>query len=111
MGISQNPIMDWKGCGEQGTPLEGRAQLHGPDHQGEPKNVINMALLSSHPQGSQASSLTVSSYSHPILNIYFITTATPNPALLRGDVTQRGNIQRDGERSDVKIKVAALAHH
>lgn len=68
-----------------------------------------MALLSSHPQA-----LRLPHFLFPAIltqYIYFITTATQDPALQRGDVLQKGNIQGDGERSDVKIKVAALTHH
>lgn len=58
--------MHWKGFrvrfGKQGTPLGGTAQLHSPDHQGEPKNVLSMAFVSSHVQAPRVPSVTVSSY-------------------------------------------------
>lgn len=75
------------------VPLEGTAQLHSPDHQGEPKNVLSVAFASS----PRVLSVTVSSYFH---RIHFIIAA-----LQRDDA-----IQRDGERWDVKTKVAALAY-
>lgn len=100
--------MDWKGFGvhlrEQGTLLEGTTQLHSPDHHGEPKNVISTGLLSCHPQALGEPSVTVFSRSHLILTFYI--AATHNPALQRGDV-----VQRNGDRSQVNTKTAALTHH